>query len=339
MKNWFWQNAQGATSEPSTLADLIDAVKRGEIGPSTQVSNDGETWKSAADVPALADALGLDVSPTSSSEGGEAASEDADSTPPKKKRSGCAVVGGVCCVLLICVAFGFRFVGLETARRALLASDWGRRVLLESERGRRTICANNLEKVALGVQIYGSFNEVLPPAFTVDAEGKPLHSWRVLILPYLGEEAAALYEQIRLDEPWDSEWNARFHSRAPGVFVCPSSAVALPDGAPVAETTYSVVVGDETAFPSAGKERKWEDFADGLSRTLCVVERKTPVCWMEPTRELTLETLAAEVGSEHKAGFNAAFFDGCVRFLPATTDAATLNAWATAAGGEETSEF
>ena len=339
MNNWFWKNAQGETSRPSTLADLIDAAKRGEIGPPTQVSNDGENWKSAADVPALADALGLDVSPTSGAEGGEAP-EDADSTPQKKKRSGCAVVGGVCCVLLICVALGFRFVGLETARRALLASDWGRRVLLESERGRRTICANNLEKVALAVQIYGDFNEVLPPAFTVDAEGRPLHSWRVLILPYLGEEAAALYEQIRLDEPWDSDWNARFHSRAPDVFVCPSLGVATEaDGAPVAETTYSVVVGDETAFPGAGKERKWEDFADGLSKTLCVVERKTPVCWMEPTSELTLETLAAEVGSGHKAGFNAAFFDGCVRFLPSTTDAATLNAWATAAGGEETPEF
>ncbi|MBQ2850045.1 MAG: DUF1559 domain-containing protein, partial [Thermoguttaceae bacterium] len=310
MKNWFWQNAQGATSEPSTLADLIDAARRGEIGASTQVSNDGETWKSAADVPALADALGLDVSPTS---GAEPASENADSTAQKKRRSGCAVVGGVCCVLLICVALGFRFVGLETARRALLASDWGRRVLLESERGRRTICANNLEKVALGVQIYGDLNEVLPPAYTVDAEGRPLHSWRVLILPYLGEEAAALYEQIRLDEPWDSEWNARFHSRAPDVFVCPSFGVATEaDGAPVAETTCSVVVGDETAFPGPGNWRKWEDFADGLLRTLCVVERKTPVCWMEPTRELTLETLAAEVGSGHKAGFNAAFFDGCV---------------------------
>ena len=106
MKNWFWQNAQGATSEASTLAVLIDAARRGEIGPSTVVSNDGETWKSAAEVPALADALGLDVSPTSGAEG-------ADSTPQKRKRSGCAVVGGVCCVLLICVAFGFRFVGRD----------------------------------------------------------------------------------------------------------------------------------------------------------------------------------------------------------------------------------
>lgn len=69
MKNWFWQNAQGTASEASTLADLIDAARRGEIGAPTQVSNDGETWKSAEDVPAFADALGFDVSPTSGAEG------------------------------------------------------------------------------------------------------------------------------------------------------------------------------------------------------------------------------------------------------------------------------
>ena len=63
-KNWRWRNAQGTASEPSTLADLIDAAKRGEIGPSTQVSNDDATWKAAASVPALANALGLDRVPT-----------------------------------------------------------------------------------------------------------------------------------------------------------------------------------------------------------------------------------------------------------------------------------
>lgn len=207
--------------------------------------------------------------------------------------------------------------------------------LREATRNER--CENNLRRIYQAFAEYAEANGTYPPAFTVDAEGRKLHSWRVLLLPYLDEEA--LFAQIRLDEPWDSEWNSRFHSLPVSPFACPSRVAALPNGAPIAETTYSVVVGNETAFPGAGKWRKWEDFADGLAKTLCVVERKTPVCWMNPTQELTLETLAAEVGSGHKAGFNAAFFDGCVRFLPSTTDAATLNAWATVAGGEETPEF
>ena len=57
---------------------------------------------------------------------------------------------------------------------------------------------------------YGSF----PPAYTVGENGKPLHSWRVLILPYL--EGKELYSQIRLDEPWDSEHNSQFHRPSEG---------------------------------------------------------------------------------------------------------------------------
>ncbi len=56
-KIWFWQNARGLTSEPSTLDDLIAAAKRGEIVASTRVSNDGRTWRSAELVPALAYSL------------------------------------------------------------------------------------------------------------------------------------------------------------------------------------------------------------------------------------------------------------------------------------------
>lgn len=56
-KIWVWQNARGSTSEPSTLADLIAAAKRGEIVASTRVSNDGRTWRPAELVPALAYSL------------------------------------------------------------------------------------------------------------------------------------------------------------------------------------------------------------------------------------------------------------------------------------------
>ena len=328
MKNWFWQNAQGTASEASTLADLIDAARRGEIGPSTQVSNDGETWKSAADVPALANALGLAVPPTPNAGG--------SSYPPQKKGpSGCAlatIVLGVCFVLFVSVAIGRLLPAVQGAREAARSAE------------RRMHCANNLRTIMLATRNYADANDdALPAAYTVDKDGKPLHSWRVALLPYL--EESRLYEQIRLDEPWDSEWNSQFHDQMPAVFACPSFRVAgqTDAGTPptLKETTYSVVVGDETAFPSAGKGRKWEEIADGTSNTLAVVERKTPVCWMDPTRELTLETLAAEVGSEHtgmgaerEPGFNAATSDGAVRFVVTSTDAATLNAWATAAAGD-----
>ena len=211
------------------------------------------------------------------------------------------------------------------------------------EAWRRANCAVKLKMIAVAMRAYCDANGVLPPAYTVDEAGRPLHSWRVLILPYL--ESSPLYREIRLDEPWDSEHNSRFHSLPVSPFACPSRVAALPNWAPITETTYSVVVGNETAFPGAGKQRKREDFTDGFSKTLCVVERKTPVCWMEPTQELTLETFAAELANEHKGrksgegGALAATFDLAVRFVPASTDATTLKGAATVAGGEKKVEF
>ena len=66
-------------------------------------------------------------------------------------------------------------------------------------------CANNLKQIALALRNYESVYHALPPAYTVDAEGKPLHSWRTLILPYL--EQQALYDKIDLSKPWDDPAN------------------------------------------------------------------------------------------------------------------------------------
>lgn len=77
----------------------------------------------------------------------------------------------------------------------------------------------HLFRLHCALQLYRLDHEgQLPPAFTVNAEGKPLHSWTVQLLPYLGNEAEELYTKIRLDEPWDSEWNAQFHNQMPYVF-------------------------------------------------------------------------------------------------------------------------
>jgi hypothetical protein len=77
----------------------------------------------------------------------------------------------------------------------------------------------HLFRLHCALQLYRLDHEgQLPPAFTVNAEGKPLHSWTVQLLPYLGNEAEELYTKIRLDEPWDSEWNAQFHKQMPRVF-------------------------------------------------------------------------------------------------------------------------
>ena len=55
------------------------------------------------------------------------------------------------------------------------------------------------------MQTYRDTYKVFPPAFIADADGKPMHSWRVLLLPYL--EQQVFYMRYRFDEPWDSPHN------------------------------------------------------------------------------------------------------------------------------------
>lgn len=53
--------------------------------------------------------------------------------------------------------------------------------------------------------------------------GKPLLSWRVHLLPRLGEQE--LYRQFKLNEPWDSPANLRLLKQVPAVYVPPHRQV------------------------------------------------------------------------------------------------------------------
>ena len=237
------------------------------------------------------------------------------------KRSGEGRQARVAAAILSCLlagaAVGCNNGGGETStdaeNGASAASD--ARVVLEEK-------AERLKKIGRGIGVYANVYGALPPVFSADPTGKPLHSWRVLILPYIDE--LALYEQIRLDEPWDSEHNSQFHSQTPAIFAASNDAT---------KTAFSVVVGEKTAY-AVGKKHELMKTADGTSYTLGVVERKTPVCWMDPMAELTLETLPDEFARDADGNGIALALDGAPRLVPASVDAEGLKGLATASGGE-----
>jgi hypothetical protein len=58
--------------------------------------------------------------------------------------------------------------------------------------------ANNLKAIGLGMHVYQSANLTLPPRAIMGEGGKPLLSWRVAMLPYLG--MGELYWEFKTDE-------------------------------------------------------------------------------------------------------------------------------------------
>jgi hypothetical protein len=207
-------------------------------------------------------------------------------------------------------------------------------------------CGNNLKHIGLSFHVYHDAHDKMPQLHTVDKDGKPLHSWRVAVLPYL--EQTALYEKIRKDEPWDSEFNKQFHSQCPTVFQCPQMSAKNPAIKQNGLTTYSVIVG-KNAYPEGGKEYTFHMITDGMSNTWAVVERQTPVCWMDPTQEITQEEamkginksekgIAAVHPSGGKRATHATFFDGSVKSFAENLSLESLKTMITRNGGEATSE-
>ncbi len=74
----------------------------------------------------------------------------------------------------------------------------------------------SMQMVAKAIQAYEAEHGQLPPVVAHDAHGQPMHSWRALILPYLGEEQLA--NSYRFDEPWDSPNNLRLSQYKPWHF-------------------------------------------------------------------------------------------------------------------------
>ena len=183
----------------------------------------------------------------------------------------------------------------------------------------------NIKWVGLGLHSYHEANGHLPPAVVRDKEGRPLYSWRVLILPYI--EQGHLYEQFNLNEPWDSEHNKALIDRMPKTY-----APALGGRDEPGLTRYQVLVGPGTAFERPGLT--WADFPDGLGNTILVVEAEEPVPWSKPqdleydpagplpplggvfTRPVHF--LCREVG--RNPGFAACFADGSARFIRCSAD-------------------
>ena len=237
--------------------------------------------------------------------------------PPKPAGSGAGatiavIIASVVVVLFLCggVLIALLLPAVQAARSA----------------ARRVQSQNNMKQIAIAMHMYHDTYNALPPAVVTDAAGKPLYSGRVLLLPFLEQDA--LYQSFDKTKAWNDPANMAITQTIVPTFVDPAGQPGRPGA-----TDYLFVTGANTAFES-GKWLKFSDITDGTSNTVAVVEvRGSGVNWAEP-RDLDLSQPMPLPPGNHPQGNNAAMLDGSVRFLSKNMPPDQVRAIATRNGNE-----
>jgi hypothetical protein len=201
----------------------------------------------------------------------------------------------------------------------------------------RAACANNLKQIALALHNYHAVFNVFPPAYVADKEGRPMHSWRVLLLPFL--EKQALYDRYDFNERWDGPNNIKLLDEMPYEFRCHRNRATHP--ALTTWTSYVAMGGPGTIFPGA-KSMRLDQVTDGTADTIMVAEvANVRIPWTKP-EDLDLRTMglhindraSASISSNHPEGANVARVDTNCQFIRESMNAIQLRSHATIAGRE-----
>ena len=202
---------------------------------------------------------------------------------------------------------------------------------------RRSQCTNNLKQIGLGLQNYYDVFKCFPPVYT-DENGKPMHSWRVRILPFI--EQRALYDRYDFNEPWNGPHNSLLAKEMPTCFRCPEDKAN-----PGTNTDYVAIIGPETIWqPDHGTT--FADIKDGSSQTIAVIEAAAAgINWMDP-RDLPSAAVGKGVNPKQGQGISslhpgaviAMFADGHTQTIQENISLKTLKALFTKAGGEKLDE-
>lgn len=202
---------------------------------------------------------------------------------------------------------------------------------------RDAACRHNMRQIAVAIEDYRTVHGHYPPSYVADQNGRPLHSWRVLILPYL--ERQDLYDQYDFDEPWDGPNNRRLHDRMPDIFACPE--VVETGGR---TTTNYVVVSGPGAIFDGPRTTSRQEITDDPAQTILLVEMEgANIHWLEP-RDLDKQTMTFEVNaandghgifSFHPRGANVVFADLHVGTLEGWISPEEVEMMVTRSGGEK----
>jgi WD40 repeat protein len=167
-----------------------------------------------------------------------------------------------------------RGVGQERAEELRRIRDEAQATVKSTAATDREATIRNLQAVGKAIQEYAQDKKVLPPASIDSADGKPLLSWRVALLPYLGEKD--LFNQFHLNEAWDSPHNRALADKMPACYKANGAGAA---GSGI--TYVRAFVGPGTAFD--GRDGlAVNKITDGTVSTVIAAEAAESVPWTKP---------------------------------------------------------
>jgi hypothetical protein len=146
--------------------------------------------------------------------------------------------------------------------------------------------ARSLKALYVALWCYADKHGGFPWSCTTDRAGKPTQSWRVLLLPFLGDES--LFSRIDLNDRWDSSANRPLGEMMPKYYRSPAEAETL-------GTTTNYFAVSEAYSP--GKIGSLDEIM-----LVEVIGSKTP--WMkpwDPTIEQLLDMLRPAPGNSADA--------------------------------------
>jgi hypothetical protein len=178
----------------------------------------------------------------------------------------------------------------------------------------------HLKTLAQALERYHAQHGTYPPPALYDREGRSVLSWRVALLPYLGEEP--LYNQFKLDEPWDSLHNKRLLKKLPQALRSPNHHGW---GTGRWKTTTQVFAGANTVFDGTKGVRR----SDVAKQTILLAHLTddNAVYWTKPADlSYTADKPLPNLFGKHGRNFQVLLADGNYRTIDKAMEEKTLRA-------------